>query len=152
MVPAGGLDSRRTMRAQNLRWNFRASRFFEGKKEARVNTTHDAGAFLSFLPRPFCAILPAGAPRRRFKSPIKSKKRTPSQKDEVLFWCRRWDLNPHGLPQRILSPSRLPFHHAGEYSNSIHELPQKSKPFCKKFPAEHEKTPLQRGRGAETIR
>ena len=28
-------------------------------------------------------------------------------------WCRWWDSNPHGSPQRILNPSRLPFHHTG---------------------------------------
>ena len=32
----------------------------------------------------------------------------------LLVWCRWWDSNPHGgLAQRILSPSRLPFHHTG---------------------------------------
>ena len=32
---------------------------------------------------------------------------------------RRWDLNPHGgSPQRILSPQRLPFRHAGRFDSS----------------------------------
>ena len=46
------------------------------------------------------------------------------------MWCRWWDSNPHGLPQRILNPSRLPFHHTGERSydlSSISELRVKVK-------------------------
>ena len=28
-------------------------------------------------------------------------------------WCRRWDLNPHGVTRLILSQVRLPFRHSG---------------------------------------
>lgn len=30
-----------------------------------------------------------------------------------LEWCRRWDLNPHGVTRLILSQVRLPFRHSG---------------------------------------
>ncbi len=31
----------------------------------------------------------------------------------ILYWCRRWDLNPHGVTRLILSQVRLPFRHSG---------------------------------------
>lgn len=43
-----------------------------------------------------------------------------------LFWCRKWDSNPHGgLAQRILSPPRLPipsFRQAAISARSAHSV------------------------------
>ena len=57
-------------------------------------------------------------PRRFAKSPrvrvpfVLPKEKAP--RGGFFLWCRWWDSNPHGgLAQRILSPSRLPFHHTG---------------------------------------
>ena len=55
-------------------------------------------------------------------------------------WCRWWDSNPHGSPQRILNPSRLPFHHTGDrmpvkyigiWMGSQEKVPRKGKRFMK---------------------
>ena len=44
----------------------------------------------------------------------KRRKNSPWFDKNQGLWCRWWDSNPHGgLAQRILSPSRLPFHHTG---------------------------------------
>ena len=40
----------------------------------------------------------------------------------VCGWCRWWDSNPHGSPQRILNPSRLPFHHTGGRLSSLFSI------------------------------
>ena len=60
----------------------------------------------------------AKRPRRFAKSPrvrvpfVLPKEKAP--RGGFFLWCRWWDSNPHGgLAQRILSPSRLPFHHTG---------------------------------------
>ena len=65
-------------------------------------------------------------------------------------WCRWWDSNPHGSPQRILNPSRLPFHHTGERScdlSSISELrvKVKKKSGLDGNSAEHVEIPVARG-------
>ena len=58
------------------------------------------------LPGPYKS--PTGAfAIRGFESLIAKQK--PPRGDGSLFWCRKWDSNPHGgLAQRILSPPRLP--------------------------------------------
>ena len=60
----------------------------------------------------------AKRPRRFAKPPrvrvpfVLPKEKAP--RGGFFLWCRWWDSNPHGgLAQRILSPSRLPFHHTG---------------------------------------
>ena len=55
----------------------------------------------------------------RFTAPVfDPKKETAFLR--LLFWCRRRDLNPHEvIPQRILSPPRLPFHHFGTNAMNI---------------------------------
>ena len=60
----------------------------------------------------------AKRPRRFAKTPrvrvpfVLPKEKAP--RGGFFLWCRWWDSNPHGgLTQRILSPSRLPFHHTG---------------------------------------
>ena len=49
-----------------------------------------------------------------FKIKIKKRRST----ERLLIWCRRWDLNPHGVTRLILSQVRLPFRHSGVFRNN----------------------------------
>ena len=44
---------------------------------------------------------------------IKNKKADTVYTVSANPWCRRWDLNPHGVTRLILSQVRLPFRHSG---------------------------------------
>ena len=75
------------------------------------------------LPGPYKS--PTGAfAIRGFESLIAKQK--PPRGDGSLFWCRKWDSNPHGgLAQRILSPPRLPipsFRQAAISARSAHSV------------------------------
>ena len=75
------------------------------------------------LPGPYKS--PTGAfAIRGFESLIAKQK--PPRGDGSLFWCRKWDSNPHGgLAQRILSPPRLPipsFRPAAISARSAHSV------------------------------
>lgn len=51
----------------------------------------------------------------RLSSPTPARKQlSPSlRSDFSIFLCRRWDLNPQALRQRVLNPPRIPFRHSG---------------------------------------